>query len=233
MQSIEHRERKPARLRTKTGCISCRRRRKKCDERKPTCLACERNFLICGWLDARMNETSSPLRQTHSDAPCGNAAADLSSCSGFQNQYIDGNLTLPQTATSDDKSGALNNVLHKPPKNQVLEHLSSESRVLLEHYFYRTADVMSPYRGDTNPFIYQFMPIAMSHDLVLQSLLALSGLHHREHSPTSVMATTWSHYGQTLKALKYGLTGQASGAECFNVMPLLAATLMLVFIEVR
>jgi hypothetical protein len=34
--------RPPPRLRTKTGCISCRRRRKKCDELKPKCNACER-----------------------------------------------------------------------------------------------------------------------------------------------------------------------------------------------
>lgn len=34
-------------LRTKTGCLNCRRRKKKCDERSGTCSGCERNYLEC------------------------------------------------------------------------------------------------------------------------------------------------------------------------------------------
>lgn len=33
--------------RSRTGCLTCRRRRKKCDERKPSCCNCERNNLEC------------------------------------------------------------------------------------------------------------------------------------------------------------------------------------------
>ncbi len=33
--------------RTKTGCYCCRRRKKKCDERKPVCSGCLRNMLHC------------------------------------------------------------------------------------------------------------------------------------------------------------------------------------------
>lgn len=36
-------------LRTKSGCFTCRARRKKCDERRPVCLGCERNTLACDW----------------------------------------------------------------------------------------------------------------------------------------------------------------------------------------
>lgn len=36
-------------LRTKSGCFTCRARRKKCDEKKPTCLGCGRNSLACDW----------------------------------------------------------------------------------------------------------------------------------------------------------------------------------------
>lgn len=34
---------------TTTGCLTCRERRKKCDERKPTCNACIRNKIKCSW----------------------------------------------------------------------------------------------------------------------------------------------------------------------------------------
>lgn len=39
------------RKRTKSGCLSCRRRKKKCDEQKigGKCQACIRNFLDCCW----------------------------------------------------------------------------------------------------------------------------------------------------------------------------------------
>ncbi|KAI1149455.1 fungal-specific transcription factor domain-containing protein [Nemania diffusa] len=33
--------------RSKTGCITCRKRKKKCDEAKPRCLNCEKNAVLC------------------------------------------------------------------------------------------------------------------------------------------------------------------------------------------
>ncbi|KAL3476566.1 hypothetical protein BJX99DRAFT_139162 [Aspergillus californicus] len=51
-----------ARLRTRSGCADCRRRRKKCDERRPQCGGCARNGLECKWL----SETQFPDRRRHS-----------------------------------------------------------------------------------------------------------------------------------------------------------------------
>lgn len=36
-------------VRSKQGCFTCRSRRKKCDEQRPKCTACSRNFLTCEW----------------------------------------------------------------------------------------------------------------------------------------------------------------------------------------
>ncbi|KAK4653742.1 hypothetical protein QC762_509700 [Podospora pseudocomata] len=33
--------------RTKTGCLTCRKRKKKCDEAKPRCMNCEKNAVVC------------------------------------------------------------------------------------------------------------------------------------------------------------------------------------------
>ncbi|KAH3668250.1 hypothetical protein OGAPHI_002004 [Ogataea philodendri] len=35
--------------RTRSGCFTCRKRKKKCDERLPVCSGCSRNFLQCCW----------------------------------------------------------------------------------------------------------------------------------------------------------------------------------------
>lgn len=40
---------RPRRERSRNGCLCCRRRRKKCDEQKPICVACQRNKLSCTW----------------------------------------------------------------------------------------------------------------------------------------------------------------------------------------
>ncbi|KAE8380394.1 fungal-specific transcription factor domain-containing protein [Aspergillus bertholletiae] len=38
-----------ASVRSRTGCLTCRRRKKKCDERQPICTGCDRNHLSCEW----------------------------------------------------------------------------------------------------------------------------------------------------------------------------------------
>ncbi|CEJ92680.1 Putative Pc12g14900 protein [[Torrubiella] hemipterigena] len=36
-------------IRSRTGCFTCRRRKKKCNEEKPICIGCKRNKLECHW----------------------------------------------------------------------------------------------------------------------------------------------------------------------------------------
>ena len=65
-------------LRVRTGCLTCRVRKKKCDEQKPRCRGCTRNHLNCRWpreqtaseedesVTRRDVEESTPARQTTS-----------------------------------------------------------------------------------------------------------------------------------------------------------------------
>uniref|UniRef100_A0A8H7K1E1 Zn(2)-C6 fungal-type domain-containing protein n=1 Tax=Bionectria ochroleuca TaxID=29856 RepID=A0A8H7K1E1_BIOOC len=48
-------------LRVKTGCLTCRSRKKKCDETKPVCIGCERNGFLCEW----PSRTTSSDRRAH------------------------------------------------------------------------------------------------------------------------------------------------------------------------
>ncbi|CAL5870209.1 uncharacterized protein PFLUO_LOCUS4444 [Penicillium psychrofluorescens] len=56
--------------RSKTGCITCRRRKKKCDETKPACLNCQKNAVVCEgyppkeiWKSGRQKQANA---QSHS-----------------------------------------------------------------------------------------------------------------------------------------------------------------------
>ena len=50
----------PKRRRSKDGCRPCRVRKKKCDGRKPSCVSCERNVLLCSWFPT----SASPANHT-------------------------------------------------------------------------------------------------------------------------------------------------------------------------
>ncbi|KAF4857676.1 Beauvericin cluster-specific repressor BEA4 [Colletotrichum siamense] len=47
-------------FRVRTGCLTCRGRKKKCDETKPRCRGCERNRLECKWPPSAAPKTAPP-----------------------------------------------------------------------------------------------------------------------------------------------------------------------------
>lgn len=51
MVSKYNRQHRRPLLRVRTGCLTCRARKKKCDEGKPVCKGCTRNGVHCQWPD--------------------------------------------------------------------------------------------------------------------------------------------------------------------------------------
>lgn len=59
-------------LRSKTGCLTCRRRKKKCDEKTPVCGACSKNDLLCekdGSFRDQSAKVAATFRQKNSPSP--------------------------------------------------------------------------------------------------------------------------------------------------------------------
>ncbi|ANZ74249.1 BA75_01817T0 [Komagataella pastoris] len=54
-------------VRTKTGCFCCRKRKKKCDEIRPKCSGCSRNFLVCTYPSEAALESSQQKANSNSD----------------------------------------------------------------------------------------------------------------------------------------------------------------------
>jgi hypothetical protein len=55
------------RLRTLSGCLTCRRRRKKCDEVRPQCMLCSRLGLCCVW-DLSTGGGEEQVHRAHQEA---------------------------------------------------------------------------------------------------------------------------------------------------------------------
>ncbi|RFU27501.1 hypothetical protein B7463_g8841, partial [Scytalidium lignicola] len=105
--------------------------------------------------------------------------------------------------------------------------------MLYEHWINNTANALSALQGHRNAFVTELPKIALQYpNMVLQSLLALSGIHYgnRNRNNNVIRQLTYTHLGQALQALKYGLTKHVSGAEN-NALPLLVTTLIFCFVE--
>lgn len=71
-------KRKIIKRRTRTGCLTCRKRRIKCDERKPTCYNCERLKKVClGYENLSNSQPRKRVRDTSLDLPSNEGGVGL------------------------------------------------------------------------------------------------------------------------------------------------------------
>ncbi|KPM42695.1 hypothetical protein AK830_g3895 [Neonectria ditissima] len=104
------------------------------------------------------------------------------------------------------------------------------SRRLFHHYLHRTNKVIAICQGKRNPFVAELVPMAMSSDLILDGLLACSGIHYADLAGGPVEQTTWLHYGQAIQGQKFGLTRLAEG-QSHLLVPLLVTAMLLCIVE--
>ena len=236
--------------RKKSGCLACRLRKKKCDERKPRCQSCERNYLLCTWPLALPEPNNlwrhSRLLEKHLDVETLPTVA----CSETPEHYAHNLDPRTNTEGNTEEQSFLNSTnttqgapfsisiglnLLKPRDWFHLTLSKPASRTLFQHYESRTADLLCASQGLANPFMSLLIPLAATHEPILQCILALSGVHYLNHFrgvPSSdIIITTWSHYALAIRGLKHGITRMAYGEQ--EILPLLIATLLFCFVEVR
>ncbi|PVH87658.1 hypothetical protein DL98DRAFT_525691 [Cadophora sp. DSE1049] len=191
-----------------SGCIPCKARKKKCDGRKPICVGCERNILLCRWSGS---EEGSPLD-----------GASASKSVGISLQKDTPSMSPKNSGVLVKRPGLLSTVVQHPL-----------SKLLYEHWFGETADNISALRGTSNAFYTELPKLALRYsDMVLPSLLAFSGVHYCNKYPNpAVEEMAWSHLAQALRALKYAVTRHVAGSDDDQALPLLVTTLMMSLIE--
>lgn len=104
-------------LRVRTGCLTCRGRKKKCDERKPVCTGCSRNHLTCCWPADRTQTRQGQAVHLHRDSNDGDAEQSLSVGGSISHLHSSDDCTASQGGANQELSPAAGQVsLFAPPE---------------------------------------------------------------------------------------------------------------------
>lgn len=229
---------RPRQTRVKTGCLVCRLRRKKCDERKPICTGCQRNCLICSWaggqLESRGSAESGWRSRLESGVRVSQATTDLALAVG-QTALEQSREPTSKLLQESINLGRLSSLPLSPrfPESFSTSPLKNpSSKILFEHYVSETSHLLSSIRGPDNPFIRCVLPFAQVDSMVMDSVLALSGAHlcSTSSNPDVQLAST-TRYALVLRQFKHTLT-QLTLGKVSKPVNLLLTALMLCQIEV-
>ena len=225
---------RPRRTRVKSGCLCCRLRRKKCDERKPICSGCDRNKLICSWA------SSSPAPGRPSDLGW---RSRLESGEQVSRDGKDFTTSIPSSSsTRPVLEGRLKieYAMSPRPASQIrlpemfgtVSLKDPSSRILFEHYIDNTSQLLCTIQGPENPFITCVMPLARTDSMIMDCVLAISGAHLVcGTSGADIQLASLTHYALALRQFKHALTKTVSG-KVLKPVNLLLTALMLCLVEV-
>ena len=184
---------KQAKARSKTGCTTCRKRKKKCDETKPFCLSCQKNNIHC--------EGYKPVEIWKSGKE--RAAEGEHVASGSRGRRL--------TTGAQARKRSLDIKFELPPLMEGVEN--DLDRDLLQHFVSRASAVLTLH-GDqsTNPFTKILLPMALQHEGLMHSVLCLAASHMYSVSPSQEYEDRQAfHRGKALQLLKHDLERQKAG----------------------
>lgn len=167
---------RPLFKRTKYGCITCRRRKKKCDEVKPRCAGCKWNDLPCCWADGSPHETSPSgsvdqefLLPFQEEAPPNAARDGQNALFSFDAEHLE-----PQAIEVAELTWHPSMHCYLASTRPAL--FTPHSTLFLRHYI-TTTGAMLPVPLASNAFLDTVLPLACKDDMLMHSLLALGGAH--------------------------------------------------------
>ncbi|KAL5594874.1 hypothetical protein FOVSG1_008563 [Fusarium oxysporum f. sp. vasinfectum] len=153
--------------RSRTGCLNCRHRKKKCSEEKPQCRGCSRNNLHCAWPQDMNEKAITPPPPPLPKDPV--ASTDEGPSPGADGPSPPSSEVAHTTSIWNGPSGSFLDSRRSCT-------LKRESLLLLQHYITTTASMLPmPLKG--NPFLSEIIPIASVDDMVMHGVLVISGAH--------------------------------------------------------
>ncbi|RDW73699.1 hypothetical protein BP5796_07141 [Coleophoma crateriformis] len=150
---------KVAKGRSKTGCVTCRRRKKKCDEAKPRCMNCEKNNAVCEGYPERSIWKSGKEKRAEEGTVAGTYGRNTG-------ELIASTARIRRVSIPNIQ---LNPVLH------AIE--TDGDRLFFHHYIYRLSCIFTVEGEKKNAFKDMMLPLAVQNEGLMHSILALAGRH--------------------------------------------------------
>ncbi|CAG8377696.1 unnamed protein product [Penicillium salamii] len=266
-------------LRVRTGCLSCRARKKKCDEEKPICMGCTRNRLQCRWPDDRSRRplptpidgpqspsdkdvesttTSNRGESVTREQDCGAQSAPGLGCAfnsdtpeEFESHtrgdldWQRSDLDFEPSSLNDFNSGpeeamespgwlvreslhTLNEMI--PASPGLMPQLDHNRFSLFGHYIQKTAISMANGATESNPFLVLLIPLTVSSELVLESILVQSSAHRAVHTPELGRSEALVLYNKSLRSL-WSAIDKITTQKDKEVLGLIVSMLIICFTE--
>lgn len=178
--------------RSRTGCLTCKRKKKKCDEVRPICGLCSVRNTTCVWVGPRKNRRRSDV-----------VAINMTQALDVVPVKVDEDHTcaVESTKNSDTATSPTTNGTHTPRRltynDHVIEFESDRERIYFDKFF-QVAQTMSIVGGSQNLYYTIYIPIASRNAAVLQALIAWGGF---AMGGTNETISRQIHYKRALELL--------------------------------
>ncbi|KAJ0418042.1 fungal-specific transcription factor domain-containing protein [Aspergillus carlsbadensis] len=225
---------------TRSGCLTCKRRRKRCDEAKPSCQSCMRLGLACEGYGSMWATPFSPTahvfkqtkpakerRPTRSPTPSVSSTESLGQTSPGCFSGSPAAEQTPGTPASppsdqDSPRGSIdcgqkpnqsNHLVIAPPSpSRLISHLSNSDTHYLQYHLEYGSRLLANLETDENPLRCLLIPRALSSPLLMNALCALSATHfaNRAHDSWSAEREGANYYIDTMRGLRTALAKSPS-----------------------
>ncbi|KAJ5247350.1 hypothetical protein N7468_002333 [Penicillium chermesinum] len=225
---------------TRSGCLTCKRRRKACDKAKPSCRNCTKQGRTCEGYGSLWVEPLGPSAHIFTPAELSKRRSGLSphtgllspSLSPHPDNKIPPRVQTPKSdAPEEDSNEEISLAVIQRPRNYV-PHLSDHELHYLQYHVEEGSKLLANLESDDNPLRSLLIPRAMSSPLLMKAICAVSALHLANRSQTfSALTASANFYGRTLAGLRAALNDSTQGSLTDDAM--LAVGLMCKYEIVR
>lgn len=219
--------------RSRNGCLTCRKRKKKCDEIWPLCTNCAGKGLECKWPAGRKsNERIATISTGESPAE----STSLSPTTGYSGDAcpVESDITADYIVDSSAPGIMWNPMLNSFMAPDRACSTTPVSVRFLEHYLSRTGVMLAMVPPSKSPFITSLVPTAYMDDLLMHAMLAVSGAHLSFKQPENdeVIQATMSHYNAVIRNIRQEIGQPDLQNDAVKTTRLLIVLIMLCHYEV-
>ncbi|KAL4751443.1 hypothetical protein BDW72DRAFT_192985 [Aspergillus terricola var. indicus] len=245
---------------SRTGCMTCKRRRKRCDEAKPSCHTCTRLGLTCEGYNsmwavplgpgAQIFKHTEPARHHRhgpSLSPAPSVGSTASSATIGQPLPVTGHTSsihspvlekdvfadLESCSSKNANRLAVQAASRSPSPSRLINHLSHLDSHYLQYHMERGSKLLANLESDENPLRSMIIPRALSSTLLMNALCALSAIHfsNRAHHGWFAENEGANYYIDTMRGLRTTLA--TSGGSYVPDDAILAVSLLCKYEIVR